>query len=138
MDILLNKKDVDVLTAKKDLYFSADYQFDYKDGFNVAVAFTAYDSNPDWILDSSIGEIYFNHFQWGPNEDGEYITERKRLNHHNCTREELGLEGKSKNHRFYPLHAASEGVVDFYSSKFICLEEEDLSIYGDYNTDKAR
>ena len=137
MDILINKKDVDVLTATKDLYYGSDFRFEYKDGFNVAVAFTAYDTDPEWILDESIGEIYFNHFQWGL-VNGEFKTERKRLNHHNCTREELGLEGEPKNHRFFPLHAASEEVVDFYSKKFICLEDKDMSIYGDYNTESAR
>ena len=95
-----------MLTTVNDLYWTDDDRFEYKDGFNVAVAFTAYDSNPEWILDKSYGELFFNHFQWGPVGD-TYITERKRLNHHTCSREELGLEGEVENSRFHPLHESA-------------------------------
>jgi len=136
--VLLKKKDVDVLQTTKDMFWTDDDQFLYENGFNVGVAFTAYDSNPNWILEPKYGEIFFNGFAWGPRPDGTYFTERKRLNDHICTLEELSFEGDPKNHRFFPVHEASAGIVKFYQPKFICLEPEDLYIYGDYNTAKAR
>ena len=43
--------------------------FDYEQGFNVAVAFSAYDSEREPILDPSIGELYFAVAKWGSRID---------------------------------------------------------------------
>ena len=79
-----------------------------------------------------------NGFAWGPRPDGTYFTERRRLEDHICTLEELAFEGDPANHRFYPVHASTASIVKFYYKKFICLNPEELFIYGDYNTSKAR
>ena len=71
--------------------YDSDYVFDFKKGFNVAVAFTSYDGTREPELDGSYGEIVFNHFKWGPTEEGGYITDRIRLPSHPCTQEELGI-----------------------------------------------
>ena len=92
-DTLIKRKDVDILSTIKDTHFLPDYEFNFDKGFNFAVAFTAYDSNQERILDPTIGEIVFNHYEWGPQPDGSYLSERRRVQHHACTREELGLEG---------------------------------------------
>mmetsp|Transcript_9947 Transcript_9947/g.12400 ORF Transcript_9947/g.12400 Transcript_9947/m.12400 type:complete len:147 (+) Transcript_9947:175-615(+) len=113
-DVLINRKDVDVLTANRDMFYSDDFIFGYEQGFNVAAAFTAYDSETEWILDKKYGEIFFNGFAWGPRPDGTYFTERRRLDDHICTLEELGYEGEKKNHRFFPVHEASAGIIGFY------------------------
>ena len=65
-----NKKDVDILSTTADSEYDPDYTFDYEKGFNVAAAFTAYDSNPEPILDETIGEIVFQHHFWEPLPDG--------------------------------------------------------------------
>ena len=57
VDVLINKKDVDVLSTVNDLHFSPDDVFSYENGLNLAVAFTAYDSNPEPILDPTYGTI---------------------------------------------------------------------------------
>lgn len=57
MDVLINKKDVDVLSTLNDLHFTPDDIFNYSNGLNIAVAFTAYDSNPEPILDPTYGTI---------------------------------------------------------------------------------
>ena len=79
-----------------------------------------------------------NGFVWGPQPDGSYLTERKRLKDHICTLEELSFGGDPANWRFFPVHKSTESIVKFYQKKFICLDPEDLYIYGDYNTSKAR
>ena len=57
---------------------------------------------------------------------------------HNCTREELGLEENlEQKSRFYPIHQNEVGYTDLYSKKLKCFDE-DIEIYGDYNSIKAR
>ena len=102
------------------------------------MAFTAYDSETEWILTKDYGEIYFNSYTWGYDENGVPFTERLRLNDHSCSKEELGMEGKVKNHRFFPSHSASSGLLSLYQKKLICPEIDNLFIYGDFNTAKAR
>ena len=50
--------------------------FDTSYGFDVAIGFTAYDSNREVILDPSIGELQFIAYEWGVNEDGESYVSR--------------------------------------------------------------
>ena len=136
--ILIHKKDTNILSVTSDLYFTDDDVFRYSDGLNIAVAFTAYDSEREWILDKSYGEILFNEYKWGTDADGNPFTARNRLETHQCTREELNLEGDPANAKFYPLHPSSEYYVDFFYKKFLCVDSKDLEIYGDFNTFKAR
>ena len=64
-DVLINKKDVDVLSSIYENVFTADDEFGYQNGFNVAAAFTAYDSGTEYILDETYGELVFKHYYWG-------------------------------------------------------------------------
>ena len=73
-DVLMRNKDVDVLSVVYDKYFDHNFQFTAAEGLNVAVAFTAYDSETEWILDESYGELVMNSYSWGPNPDGTYTT----------------------------------------------------------------
>lgn len=45
IDTLINKKSISILTTYSDLYFKDFQSFDYDQGLNIAVAFTAYDGN---------------------------------------------------------------------------------------------
>ena len=133
-DILINAKDVSVLSTINDMYFSPDDAFTYDKGFNIAVGFTAYDSNPEPILDPTIGEVVFNHLRWGPELDG---SERTRFPNHPCSREELGIEEDRSNAMFMPVYKSSADEVDFYWKKLQCVDNESLSLFGDYNSYKA-
>ena len=73
-------------------FYSEDYIFSYeKNGLNLAVAFTAYDTETEPILDDSYGRLIFNAVEWGPNPDGTYYSRRTELETHTCSREELGI-----------------------------------------------
>ena len=54
-EVLLHKKDVNILSTIKDLHYNEDFIFDSSNGLNIAVAFTAYDDEKEWILDPSYG-----------------------------------------------------------------------------------
>lgn len=75
------------------MFYTYNDKFTEKQGFNFAVAFSAYDDNPEPILDPEYGELVFNHYYWGVQEDGTYGAGRKRINTtHTCSEKELGLE----------------------------------------------
>ena len=114
IDVLAGKKGVKVLATVKDLHFEEKQEFNYKDnGLNIAVAFTGFDNERTWSLDPRYGELVVNAYEWGYDENGDPFTERKPLNTHNCTREELNLEDSSDS-QFYDIHISSEKYVDFY------------------------
>ena len=141
MDVMISKKDVDILSTIKDRYFDDNFVFSYKNGLNFAVAFTAYDGERDWILDPSYGSLIFNSYSWGANEDGTFFTERKKLNSHFCTDYEFGLNNAAddgEGAKFLPPDYTSAGYIELYKKKFICLNEEDIFIYGDFTTTKTR
>ena len=91
-EVLLQKSDANILSTVNDLHFTDDFVFDYSNGFRTAIAFTAYDNERDVILDPTYGELIFNAVSWGE-RDGKNFFERKKLDNHPCTREELSLEG---------------------------------------------
>jgi len=136
-DVLLNSKDVNVLSTINDMYFTPDDQFTYDMGFNIAAGFTAYDSNPEPILDPTIGEVIFNHFKWGGDDAEGFGSGRLRIPSHNCSREELGIDEDRSNATFMPVYKSSAAEVDFYWKKFQCADKENLYLYGDYNSYKA-
>ena len=92
MDVLIAKKDVDVLSATKPLVFTEEDKFNYDNGFNVAVAFTSYNNDEEWELDQAYGTLVFNSFEWGINPDGSLFSERKRLPSHPCSNREFGFD----------------------------------------------
>ena len=79
----------------------------------------------------------FNHYKWGENADGSNFAGRKPLKSHPCTREELGLEGDPSQSKFLPINENFRGNIEFYHKKFLCLEKEDLVVYGDFGTARA-
>ena len=60
------------------------------------MAFTAYDSETEEILDPSYGRISFSRYEWGIRENGDYFVNFDELPMHTCSREELGIEGKDR------------------------------------------
>ena len=59
-----------------------------------------YDTAEPTLVDESYGFFELRLFQWGYDEQGVYKSGGKPLNFHQCSREELGLEGNNSN--FYP------------------------------------
>ena len=111
-DILMNKKDVDILSTTNEDFYSSDDTWSSENGFNIAAAFTAYDSETEWILDPTYGSLVINHFSWGIDENGDPFTKRERLENHNCTTEELGLSDDRSDSRFLPIRDPK--IVELY------------------------
>ena len=128
---------MDLLETVHHMAFDANHVFSHDNGFALAVAFSAYDSNPNPTLDPTYGEIVFNYFYWGPTENGGYDVGNAVIETHPCTDEELGLEGDKNGRMFMPPYAESAAEVVFHRKKFVCVNRENLYIYGDYNSYKA-
>ena len=141
-EVLIAKKDVDVLSAKKDLVLSSEDEFSYQNGFNIAVAFTEFNSNQEWELDPKYGTLVINSYSWGVDPDGSYFTTRLQLPTHPCSKEEMGFIEKEEPDEakayFFRPHLNSRYYSEFYYKKFICVSRADLVIYGDFNQDEAR
>ena len=104
---------------------------------NFAVAFTAYaESEAENFLDETYARIVFNSYEWGPDEDGKFKTEIKEIPNHACTKEELGIEGDASS--FMTIAQANLAEVTKFQKKFRCIDKEEMYIYGDYNSEKAR
>ena len=140
LDILVNKREVDLIymTASNALTYTD--KFDSSMGFNIAAAFTAYDDETEPIDDPTVGSVVFNHYKWGENSDGSLYAGRYLIKSHRCTRKELGLDRDSDDQEsnMFPMEANFDRDIELYHKKFFCPDQEDLRIFGDFNTIKAQ
>lgn len=103
--ILIDRKDVDILSSLNVAYFGSDEKFGNKQGFNVAVAL-------DGSLDPSIGEIVYTKYDWGFDSDGKYYIAARRLESYPCSKAELGLDqGRLSEAKFMPIHKNSQSTL---------------------------
>ena len=136
-EVLINKKDVDIMSTINDNFFTPDDQVTSANGINISAALTKYDDETEDILDPTYGEIVFMRYFWGTQEDGEYKSGREKLSsQHKCTSDELGL-GDTDKAKFYPMDKKNRGFIEKYQKKFHCIDPEDLYVYGDWNSDKS-
>ena len=56
---------MDIQQATIESHYDEDSIFSQQQGFNIAVAFTDWDSETEPILDPSFGELYFTVVEWG-------------------------------------------------------------------------
>lgn len=111
--------------------------FTYENGLNFAMAFTAYDGETEPFDDPTIGQLVFNHYKWGVDSDGKPFSGRYPIKSHKCTREELGLDGDPTKAKFHTVQDGMRENIDFYHKKFLCIDKQDLKLFGDFSSSKA-
>ena len=95
------------------------------------MALTGYDNVREETLDPSIAQMEFYVEEWGKDEEGQVYNYERTIDSHSCTQEELGLIGEKS--KFYPYSQLNiEQEVDRYWKKFLCIDEEEMHIYGSY------
>ena len=57
---------------------------------------------------------------------------------HECSLEELGITEDTSKAKFLPAVGGNKEIVQTYQKKFKCAREEDLNIFGDFDSAKAR
>ena len=58
-EILVKKRDIDILTADEKYYYDEADRFTAENGFNIAVGLTNYDGKGGYILTPDYGELVF-------------------------------------------------------------------------------
>ena len=132
---LHEKNDVDIMSALIEGAIDHTEKFTSENGFFVAAALTEYDSNTEIIEEEKYGELIIEHFGWGYEEG--IGSGSNQIENHYCTDEELGLT-QGPETIIYPIYDSSVGEVMTYRKKFKCINNDDLVIWGDYNSAKAQ
>ena len=66
---IVKKQDIDIMSVIEEAAISYDDKFDANDGFFVAAALTAYDSEEEIVEEERYGELVIEHYGWGNYED---------------------------------------------------------------------
>jgi len=135
-DVLINKKDVKVLSTEIDSAIADTDVYDTSNGIKIAVAFSAYDDNTEPILEESLGRVVFSKWHWGARENGTTFSSKEEIPSQYCSREELGLENAKDDQPnvFYPIAKRYEHDFDTHAKKFRCISADDMLLNGDYNS----
>ena len=102
--MLIEKKDVDVLSTTLDSFYDEFFVFGYNNGFNLAVAFTGYNNVVDYELDPSYGRLVFNAAKWGTLPNGTFYEDTPELTHHSCSDSELSIGEYTGGPRMFEPH----------------------------------
>ena len=131
------ESDITVMMNQLDGAISQDFRFTADDhGFFVAAALTEYESNTEVIEEARYGELVFEHYGWGYDEN-DIAVASSELAHHYCSDEELGFT-QGPDTIIYPIFESSLEEVKIWKKKFKCVDRGDLVIWGDYNSQKAQ
>ena len=128
LNVLIERTEYDVIIESFEYNFDQNNQFGLDDGFAIAAAITAYDSNESSIEDDRIGTIQFYLKHW----TGTQIFGFSRLKQRPCTTQDFGTDETSQ-YGFYPLNKKMAGFTHF-ERKMKCIDEP-FQIWGDYNSD---
>ena len=140
--ILVEKKDAKIFSTDLIDVIPAEEVFNTTMGLKIAVAFTqwgAEDATPGPILDKSIGRIAFYRENYGFDENNTFFYHYDELPSHYCTREELNLDKSTETEEniFYPIASRYELDMSLHNQKFLCIDQDDMRLQGDYSTDSA-
>ena len=110
--VLVNVSRITVISNYQVGALTYDDQYRGEDGFFVAAALTAYDSETEPIDDPRYGDLTMEYYGWG--YEGELGSKFTPLGTHRCSDEELGLSNDVE----YPIFATSAAEVTTYKKKF--------------------
>ena len=136
-DILVEKSDQQLLEAHIFGALTDKDIFSYDNGLNFAIAFTGFDGETEPFNDPTIGEVVFNHYKWGIDANGNHFSGRFPIRSHQCSREELGIDGDLTKAKFHQILDGMKEDLHFYHKKFICIDKQDLVMYGDFSSSQA-
>ena len=103
-----------------------------KDSFNVA--FGIYNIGGDLLVDESIGHFTAFSYEEGWDQDGNMYQTLHSHDFHQCSREELGLDGD--NSSFFPVAEGLEGNLESVHKSLYCLDDpSSLRMWGNRNSE---
>ena len=94
----MTKKDIKIVSAVEDMYYSDTDEFTYSDGLNIAAAFW---SGLGKSLDPAYGELVFYIETWGYDADDNWISSIDKIQDHACSEDELSISEVPDNPSFF-------------------------------------
>ena len=113
-------------------FFPENFTVRPADGFNITARVARYGTFDD-IEDPSMGTVEFYLKSW--NDDTSPLKFRKLKTRPYSISDFQGEEGANNESKFYPMHFKSF-IFKKYVPKMKCIDE-DIEIYGDFNTNIA-
>ena len=120
-----------IMVSTKDSYFDMEYEFGTQDGFMIAFGLTTYDDDYEVTEDPQYGQLKAYYKSWG--EDGQPGIVWTEVPSSPCTENQL-----KEGNLFYPVHKNSAFDLMAYHKKFKCVDKEQLTVHGDYNSATAQ
>ena len=126
-----------VIESVEDSYFTPDDVFTDEIGLNFAFGISSFTEEEEIqpYEEPLYGKLVASYQTWGQDENGNYYQNRVPITVSRCSAHELGFGKKSRNN-FYNIKPSQEKDLKRFYRKFWCLDEE-MSLNGDYNSDKG-
>ena len=134
--VLFRVSDISIIEVKHDYFFNDTEQFSAdQNNFFFAAALTKFDKNQTITEEERYGKLTIEQYGWGNEEEGYQYGTTEVPNRY-CSDKDLGYE-RTEDTLIHPIFNRSQEEVDNYRYKFKCIDEDKLSIWGDYNSAKA-
>ena len=135
---LLELNDYKLQEAVQENFFLPNVTLSQNDGFQVAAAITSYDGSSEIIEDPSIGTIKMYIKGWGVQDETEGSLFFNEIKTKLCTSKELNdVAGSNTNSKFFKTDPESEGDLGTYGPKMRCIDDDNLDVFGNYDTNTA-
>ena len=130
------KNEVDIMSALDENKIDFNFKFTADDGFFMAAALTAYDTETEIIEREEYGELAIELYGWGY-DGGIGFSKPAPIDYHYCSDEELGFV-QGPNTSIFPIFSSSVAEVQLYRKKFKCFKKESAELWGDFNSARAQ
>ena len=123
-------------------YFDYNDEFTTDHGFNIAAGIVQIDtvSTGPSIEDPEIGTLKMYSKTWDFISENEYKgnVQWNEIGTHFCSDQDFNdVEGNNKETKFYPTDPFSEKKLKLYGNKLKCMDHENNTIFGNYNSPQA-
>ena len=137
-DVLFNKKGDQVFSTVQTSVISDNFEQNSETGLKIAVAFAEFSNNREPKLKKELGRIVLMRYAWGQYANGTTYSTVVEVESHFCSQEELGLtksdNEETEKNAFFPIAERFERDFRNQQNKFVCFEEEDMRLNGDFNS----
>ena len=99
---------------------------------------TAYDGDKNPIEDPTIATLKFELKSWNILDETKGAVQWKLLKTKMCEDADFNtLDNANPDSKFLPLAEQAVPVIDIYGSKMKCLDEEELELFGNFDTNSG-
>ena len=128
---MIEKGKVDIVAATQENFFTEEETFGADQGLQFAIAFTS-------ELPPEVGTFAFSASEWGLDENGNFNYNEIPIESHTCSREELHLTEDTSNAKLFKPHSNNSQILSDYQENFLCIDNENLTINGDFDSTNGR